>query len=1275
VEGASKTGRRQPEISRRGGDRFGRYLGIALLLGLGVHAMGGALHGRSSPDTLLEVAIIAGAALLCLRRALSGRGGRAVWLLLGLAISSYAASSLTLMFVDEATAERGLTSLTNICAAGFYPLAGAAVLLLMRRRTGSIGLTFWLDGMIAGLAVLAVGSEFLFHQALDYRAAVNLDEIAFPVADVVLLGFLVGALGAGGWRVRRASLFPLLGLLVLTATDLIFLDQLSRESTRAGTLLDSGWPAAMLLIGLAAMGRESYGVQARPNTGWPSYAIPALSAAIAAALLVHGAIDERPPSQLLVLSGAVMVAVIARLFLSLRETAAKERQLVITRDRYREIVETTSEGVWMVDADQRTTFVNRRMGEMLGYEIEEMLGRPPGDFKPPGAPEETSVALEERQRGSGGQMERVYLRKDGSRIWTLNSMSVIRSEDGSYQGALAMVTDASERKADERRLEEGSRLLAEAQRLAQLGSWEWNLADNSVLWSEETYRIFGLEEEGLRVSYDAYLERVHPGDRARVVSLLEELQVKPEPFEYECRIVRPNGEVRVVETRGEPVLERGRPVTVVGTALDVTDRRGAEDEIRHSQALSNSVIDSALDCVVIIDSDGRVTEFNPAAEATFGYTREQALGAELAELIIPPPLRARHREGLARVLASGDTKVLGRRVELEGMRADGTLFPVELAITRVSDDPPRFTGFLRDISKRKRSERELELRAEQQAAVATLGREALAEADIQQLMEQAAGAVAGVLGVEFAKVLELSPSGNELVLRAAVGLPSVSVGVSTVSAGAHTQAGYTLANQGPVIVEDLESETRFDGATLLHDNGAVSGISVVIDGSHGAYGVIAGHSTRPRRFTVDETHFMLSIANVLAAAIGRQRADRLELRLNRAQRLESVGQLAGGIAHDFNNLLSIIINYASFAIQELDDHEQAREDVKEVEKAAKRAAVLTRQLLTFSRRELVAPLVVDMNELVTDTESLLRHTVGKHISFRMSLSPGLWRVKTGPTQFEHVLINLVLNARDAMADGGELELRTDNVELDIPIVNSGFEIPPGRYARLTVSDTGAGMAPEVVEHAFEPFYTTKPQGKGTGLGLATVYGTVKQADGFVNLYSEVGSGTTLKIYLPATDADIEAPASEPPQEGLMGRGRRILLVEDEDAVRAVATRVLAGAGYTVVEASGGAQALTLMGTDGEGPFDLLLTDLAMPEMSGVQLAAEARGSYPSMRHLYMTGYSDEMVSRNGRLGWDSPVLEKPFNAAELLRKVKMAIDAEPAGDSQRLEEAMANAAD
>ena len=611
------------------------------------------------------------------------------------------------------------------------------------------------------------------------------------------------------------------------------------------------------------------------------------------------------------------------------------------------------------------------------------------------------------------------------------------------------------------------------------------------------------------------------------------------------------------------------------------------------------------------------------------------------------------------------------------MRADGTSFPVELAITRVSDNPPTFAAFLRDISERKLSERELEQRAEQQAAVATLGREALAEADVGQLMEQATAAVAKVLGVEFAKVLELSSNGNELVLRAAAGLPSESVDVSTVPAGTNTQAGYTLATKEPVIVEDLESETRFDGAMSLHGKAAVSGISVVIDGSHGAFGVIAAHSAQSRRFTVDEAHFMLSIANVLAAAIGRQHTDQLEIRLNQAQRLESVGQLAGGIAHDFNNLLSVIINYASFAIDELDEDEPAREDVEEIEKAAKRAAELTRQLLDLQPPRGRRPEVVDVNEIVADTESLLRRTLGEH------------------DRTPHVAVARALAGQDraGTARAGADQPASTRATRCPAAVELSVETGERRWSTRCRRRPGASCRRAATSGSRS---LTPAPGCARGWSAARVRAVLHdQATGrrapasawrpstasssrpaaASTSTASVGTGTTLQIYLPATDEDAEAPVTEPPREGLMGDGERIMLVEDEDSLRAVAKRVLAGAGYTVVEASGGPEALTLMGTGAERPFDLLLTDLAMPEMSGVQLAAQVRGSYPETRHLYMTGYSDEMVNRTGDLDPASLVLEKPFSASEMLRKVKAALDAEPAGHSARTEEATAHAAD
>ena len=350
---------------------------------------------------------------------------------------------------------------------------------------------------------------------------------------------------------------------------------------------------------------------------------------------------------------------------------------------------------------------------------------------------------------------------------------------------------------------------------------------------------------------------------------------------------------------------------------------------------------------------------------------------------------------------------------------------------------------------------------------------------------------------------------------------------ATVPASTQTQAGYTLRAEAPVVVEDLATETRFIGTALLQDRGVVSGISTRIQGDQGSFGVVAAHTTRHRSFSEGEVHFLQAVADVLGWAITRERAERLEVQLRQSQRLESVGQLAGGIAHDFNNLLAVILNYATFAIDSLEAEDPIRNDVREIEKAAKRAADLTRQLLAFSRREVVTPEALNINVIVGETESMLRRPLGENIELRTKLEPHLRDVMIDAGQLEQILVNLAVNARDAMPDGGVLHVSTENLLLAQEASQGGFTIPPGDYVRLTVSDTGTGMTDQVLARAFDPFFTTKAKGEGTGLGLASVYGTVKQASGYINLDSEEGQGTVVRVYLPATTEERrEAPAPE-----------------------------------------------------------------------------------------------------------------------------------------------------
>ncbi len=385
-----------------------------------------------------------------------------------------------------------------------------------------------------------------------------------------------------------------------------------------------------------------------------------------------------------------------------------------------------------------------------------------------------------------------------------------------------------------------------------------------------------------------------------------------------------------------------------------------------------------------------------------------------------------------------------------------------------------------------------------------------------------------------------------------------------------------------------------------------------------------------------------------------QEKDLLQVQLEQAQRLESVGQLVGGVAHDFNNLLGVILNYASFVAEELPATSSARDDIQEIQRAAERAATLTRQLLLFSRRQEPHPEVLDLNAVVDGLGKLLARTVGEHIALGLHLAPGVAPVRADTGQMEQVIVNLAVNARDAMADGGTLSVATRNVELDEAYARSHAGMRPGPHVRLTVTDTGHGMDEAVRARALEPFYSTKAKDKGTGLGLATVQGIVAQAGGHLDLESWPGAGTTVIVHLPLANEPLKQRTLPIGGESAPGAGETVLLVEDEDAVRAAARRVLLGAGYRVLEARTGYDALAL--SDGtQRRIDLLLTDLVMPQMSGHELAQRLRRLRPGISMLYMSGYGNDATVRAAIAEGQAPFLEKPFDAARLRRSVRTAL--------------------
>ncbi|HYN96864.1 MAG TPA: ATP-binding protein [Pilimelia sp.] len=385
-----------------------------------------------------------------------------------------------------------------------------------------------------------------------------------------------------------------------------------------------------------------------------------------------------------------------------------------------------------------------------------------------------------------------------------------------------------------------------------------------------------------------------------------------------------------------------------------------------------------------------------------------------------------------------------------------------------------------------------------------------------------------------------------------------------------------------------------------------------------------------------------------------QDKERLQAQLRQNQRLELLGQLAGGVAHDFNNLLAVILNYAAFVVEELSsgserDLTAAGHDVGQIQRAAERASALTRQLLAFARSEAVQPKVLDLNEVVEEVRQLLARSIGEDIVLRTTLTPGLWPVLADTGQIEQVLVNLAVNARDAMSGGGILTIDTANVTLGADVIAKGSRLCPGRHVRLRVGDTGSGMSPEVLAHIFKPFFTTKAPGTGTGLGLATVYGIVTQLGGTIEIWSHEGLGTTFTIMVPVTNEAAVTVAADDGEQGV-GAGETILVVEDEDAMRQVTERILVRGGYHVLTAASGAEAMSIADRY-EGDIHLLVTDVVMPHMLGKEVAEKVLARRPNIGVVYMSGYAEPILASRGRLGPDVHILAKPFSSNAIITKV------------------------
>lgn len=781
-------------------------------------------------------------------------------------------------------------------------------------------------------------------------------------------------------------------------------------------------------------------------------------------------------------------------------TERKEAESAVraSEERYRSLVNGIPIGLFRTLPDGTILDANNAVVELLGYPDRQTLldAATAQAFADPRDGERFVEAL--ARDGMVLGFETRLVRTDGTTVPVRLTARAVRDSNGKVMYFDGAVEDISQRYEAEEAARKTLELFHLLQRATNDSVYDWDIAAGTLHWNEATHAVFAYSPEDIFPDFDWWADRLHPDDRDRVMTgLREAIQRGDEVWTAEYRFLRGDGTYASVLDRGHIVRNSaGIAIRMIGSMLDVTERKRAEDALRQSEERYRTIFEYAGDGILISDQQGRLVQVNERACRMTGFSREELLSMNIADLIDGDPEEnaAYYRDLVRQIRGSGHFNSADRRMR----RKNGPSF--EYDVNAVALESGLIMSIVRDISERARAEEE-------------------------------------------------------------------------------------------------------------------------------------------RR--------------------------RLEEQLRQAQRMEAVGRLAGGIAHDFNNLLTAIQGYAEVLLEGNGLDDASRAGLEQIRQATNRAAKLTNQLLAFSRQQVLQPRIIDLNRTVREIEAMLVRIIGEDIELVTDLAPDIGAVQADPGQIEQVIVNLVVNARDAMPTGGRISIRTCNAELTpADAKRHAYVVRTGHYVKLTVADTGEGMEPEVQARIFEPFFTTKERGKGTGLGLSTVYGIVKQSGGYIWVQSEKGVGTVFEVYLPrVADAQRVVEASgdgrpERPTEAPRGT-ETVLLVEDEESVRSLIRKILEQRGYVVLEARSGQEALDLCATY-EGPIDLLLTDVVMPEMSGRELAERLLPTRAETRVLFMSGYTEDAVVRHGIENTRINFLEKPFSPAALARKVREVLDMQSA---------------
>jgi PAS domain S-box-containing protein len=805
------------------------------------------------------------------------------------------------------------------------------------------------------------------------------------------------------------------------------------------------------------------------------------------------------------------------------------------------------------------------------------------------------------------EMELRYRRRDGEYRWVLARVIPIREPGGKPEGWIGTAVDIHELKNTQDALRLSEQELTDFFENAAI-PLHWVGPDGTILRANQAELDLLGYQRGEYVGRN--IAEFH-ADRESIDEILCRLTAGQVLHDCPARLICKDGSIKDVLIDSSVYFKDGDFVHTRCFTRDVTFHRSSEYATQRLAAIINSSVDAIVGKTV----DGIVTSWNTAAERMFGYTEAEMVGSSIFKLI-PEDLHESEHALLERIRAGKAVEL----TEVRRIRKDGQQLHVSVTVSPVRDRHGRVVGaasIKRDVTEQRRAQ------------------EALAQSQERLQLALTAARMGTWRWEPASDRLSWDEGMNQLF---GLGPEQQVVRFSDFHTRLHEE-------DRPPLEEALQRALAGD------------------DELNSIYRI--QHPNNQQRWIVSQGRVVRGPAGdvlyVTGVCMDVTERKLLEERLRQVQRMDSIGQLAGGIAHEANNMMSVVLGCADYILQRTDLDEAVRQDVDQIWRAAKRTAGITQQLLAFSRRQLLQPQVLDLNTTIRDLEPIITRALGESRGLRTHLSPNLGSVRADPGQLEQVLLNLTLNARDAMADGGRLTIETMNVILDESYVGAKpvETLVPGEYVALVVTDTGQGMDRATLARIFEPFFTTKTVGEGTGLGLSTVYGIVKQSGGFIWGYSEPGLGTTFKLYFPVVEAVREPPAAEPPTPP--GRSTEVVVVvEDEPMVRQIMTRTLRDAGYAVLEASNGIEALAVLESEG-GRVNLLIVDLVMPEMGGRELAGRVAERWSNIPQLFISGYTGMDVIQRGLLEEGREFLQKPLAPDELARRVRELI--EPQVDS------------